>query len=108
LAGVFSVSGEDIVIEGTVTAEYNADLDSSFTGPIYGKTSIVGTIKGRQATLFKGRFFGHTVGLVSSGMVILEGRGPYAGMTLFLSFQHTDPATTDHELSGYLVDAHVD
>ena len=108
LAGAFSVSGKDITVEGTVTAEYNADLDPSFTGPIYGKTAIVGTVKGRQATLFKGRFFGHTAGLVSSGMVILEGRGPYAGMTLFLSFQHGDPNTTVHLLSGYLVDSHAD
>jgi hypothetical protein len=54
--------------------------------------------------LFEGRFFGRAVGGLSSGQIILHGRGHFAGVTIAVSFLETGANTEIFTLTGHLFD----
>ena len=75
--GKISSSGGGVSIEGKFSADFNAELDATFTGPLWAPVTITGTVNGSKTLLFEGNATGNTVGLVSAGVIKLEGRGPY-------------------------------
>ena len=66
--------------------------------------TITSTINGRNTIIFEGNASGNTVGLVSEGVINLEGRGPFQGDKLELAFTEIGPGNTDtYDLKGVLI-----
>ena len=104
LVGKISLTGRDLAIEGRISADFNAELDPTFSGPLWAPVTITGTIDGSKTILFEGNATGTTVGLVSTGVIKLEGRGPYEGAKLELEFTEIGPGNTDtYNLKGVLI-----
>jgi hypothetical protein len=101
-SGVFSFTGEGIALEATITATINGNLDETLSGPIYGSTILTDVIDGVETVIFEGAFAGQTVGLLSEGKVMLQGRGPYAGMSLHFDFVEVPPMDV-YTFEGYLL-----
>jgi hypothetical protein len=104
LVGRISLSGRGVSIEGKISADFNAELDATFSGPLWAPVVITGTINGSKTVLFDGNATGNTVGLVSVGVIKLDGRGPFEGARLVLEFTEIGPGNTDtYNLRGVLV-----
>jgi hypothetical protein len=104
LVGKLSLAGRDVSIEGKISADFNAELDSTFSGPVWAPVTITGTINGSKTLLFEGNATGTTVGLVSVGTIKLDGRGPYEGSKLEFEFTENGPGNTDtYTLKGALI-----
>src|SRR5262245_38986469 len=43
LVGKISVTGRGVSIEGKISADFNAELDPTFTGPVWAPVTITGT-----------------------------------------------------------------
>jgi hypothetical protein len=104
LVGKISLTGRSVSIEGKISADFNAELDSTFSGPVWAPVTITGTINGTKTLLFEGNATGTTVGLVSTGVIKLAGRGPYEGSKLEFEFTEIGPGNTDtYTLKGALI-----
>jgi len=104
LVGKISIAGRDVSIEGKISADFNAELDATFTGPVWAPVTITGTVNGSKTLLFEGNGTGNTVGLVSTGVIKLDGRGPYEGTRLEFAFTEIGPGNTDtYSLNGALI-----
>ena len=106
LAGNFSLLSEGLQLNATAWAILAADLDPAFNGPIYGPFSATAVIDGEEVLIFSGQFSGQSVGLLSSGELAAQGRGPMAGMALRLEFVETGANTETFTLTGYVFDPH--
>lgn len=104
LVGNFDLTGEGITIDATIKGILNADLDPTFSGPIYGPLVVTRKINGREIVIFEGRFFGRAAGGLSSGQILLQGRGHFAGVTIAVSFLETGANTETFVLTGHLFD----
>src|SRR5262245_12101639 len=104
LVGRISLTGRGVSIDGKISADFNAELDSTFSGPVWAPVTITATIGGNKTVLFEGNASGTTVGLVSAGVIKLDGRGPYKGARLQLEFTEIGPGNTDtYNLKGILI-----
>jgi hypothetical protein len=104
LVGKISLAGRGVSIEGKISADFNAELDSTFSGPLWAPVTITGTIDGSKTLLFEGNATGTTVELVSAGAIKLDGRGPYEGTRLEIEFTEIGPGNTDtYNLKGALI-----
>jgi len=104
LVGRITLVGRDVAIEGKISADFNAELDATFSGPVWAPVTITAAIDGRKAVIFEGNATGDTVGLVSAGVIKLDGRGPYEGAWLEFRFAEIGPGNTDtYSLEGFLV-----
>lgn len=104
LVGRLSLAGKDVSIEGKISADFNGELDATFSGPVWAPVTITGAVNGSKTLLFEGNATGTTVGLVSVGTIKLEGRGPFEGDRLELEFTEIGPGNTDiYEFKGSLI-----
>jgi hypothetical protein len=108
LAGNFEMHGDGISIQAVISGELNADLDPTFSGPIYGPVVVTQTVKGKEKIIFKGQFFGTVNSLLASGQLLLRGVGQYAGTTVATSFQETEANSELFLHTGHLLDRHAD
>jgi hypothetical protein len=86
LVGRITLSGGAASIHGKISADFNAELDGTFSGPVWASVTITATNNGSRTVIFEGPASGDTVGLVSNGTMKLEGRGPFQGQRLDLAF----------------------
>ena len=104
LVGKLSLAGRDVSIKGKISADFNGELDATFSGPVWAQVTITGTINGSKTLLFEGNATGTTVGLLSAGTIKLDGRGPFEGDRLELQFTEIGPGNTDtYDLKGTLI-----
>ena len=104
LVGRITLAGRDVSIDGKISADFNAELAITFSGPVWAPVTITGTINGSNTLLFEGNATGTTVALVSVGTIKLEGRGPFEGDRLELQFTEIGPGNTDtYTLKGTLI-----
>jgi hypothetical protein len=104
LVGKITLAGRDVSIEGKISADFNAELDATFSGPVWASVTITGTVNGSRTLLFEGNATGTTVGLVSVAKIKLEGRGPFEGDRLELQLTEIGPGNTDtYDLKGTLI-----
>jgi hypothetical protein len=101
-SGVFSFTGEGVTLNATITANINGNLDETLSGPIYGSTILTAVIDGVETVIFAGTFAGQSVGLLTEGKVMLQGRGPYAGLSLHFYFTEVPPMDV-YTFEGYLL-----
>jgi len=101
-SGVFSFTGGGVALNATITASINGNLDETLSGPIYGSTTLTAVIDGVETVIFEGPFAGQSVGLLTEGNVMLQGRGPYAGMSLHFNFVEVPPMDV-YTFEGYLL-----
>ena len=106
LVGRITLTGRGVSIDGKISADFNAELDTTYSGPVWAPVTITATIDGKKVILFEGNAFGDTVALVSVGVIKLEGRGPYQGARLQFDFTEIGPGNTDtYDLKGFLIPA---
>jgi hypothetical protein len=74
LVGQITLAGRNVSIVGKISADFNAELDATFSGPLWAQVTITGTINGSKTLLFEGNATGNTVGLVSVATIKLEGQ----------------------------------
>ena len=104
LVGNINLTGRGVTINGKLTADFNAELDSTFSGPLWGEVTITATIDGVKNLIFEGRFTADSVALASIGKIKLQGRGPYEGATMELRFEEIGPGNSDtYNCKGYLL-----
>lgn len=104
LVGKITLAGRGVSIEGKLSADFNAELDATFTGPLWAPVTMTATVNGSKTVIFEGNASGTTVGLVSVGVIKLDGRGPYEGAKLEFKFTEIGPGNTDtYSLEGTLV-----
>jgi hypothetical protein len=104
LVGQIALGGGDFALQGKISADLNGELDSTFSGPLWASITITTTIEGVKTIVFEGTGSGPTVGLVSTGVIKLEGRGPFEGATLEFEFTEIGPGNTDtYNLKGVLI-----
>jgi hypothetical protein len=104
LVGRISLAGRNASIEGKISADFNAELDANFSGPVWAPVTLTATINGSKTLIFEGNATGDTVGLVSTGIIKLAGRGPYEGAKLEFQFTEIGPGNTDtYNLKGTLI-----
>ncbi len=104
LVGRLSFAGLGVSIDGRINADFNSELDSTFSGPFWAPVTITATINGRNTVIFEGNASGDTVGLVSAGVMKLEGRGSFEGDKLELGFTEIGPGNSDtYNLKGVLI-----
>jgi len=104
LVGRLTLTGLGVSIDGKISADFNGDLDATFSGPLWAPVTITSTINGRNTIIFEGNASGNTVGLVSDGLIKLEGRGPFQGDKLEFEFTEIGPGNTDTcDLKGVLI-----
>jgi len=104
LVGKITLTGRSVSIEGKISADFNGELDATFTGPVWAPVTITGTVDGKKVVLFEGNATGDTVGLVSIGDMKLNGRGPYKGSTLEIQFIEIGPGNSDiYSFQGALI-----
>jgi hypothetical protein len=104
LVGRITLAGRDASIAGKISADFNAELDATFSGPVWGPVTITATVNGSRSVIFEGNASGTTVGLVSVGVMKLDGRGPYEGAKLEINFTEIGPGNTDtYSLEGTLI-----
>jgi len=103
LVGKIRLAGRGVSIDGKISADFNAELDSTFSGPLWAPVIITANINGSKTLLFEGNATGTTAGLVSVGAIKLDGRGPFEGARLELGFTEIGPGNTDtYDLKGVL------
>ena len=73
LVGRITLAGRGVSIQGKISADFNAELDATFTGPVWAPVTITGTVNGSKVILFEGNASGNTVGLVSTATIKLSG-----------------------------------
>ena len=95
LVGALRLTGNRVLIDSKISADFNSELDSTFSGPLWGEVTMTAVIGGVNTLIFKGQAEGNTVALVSVGKMKLIGRGPYEGATLNLTFDEIGPGNTD-------------
>jgi hypothetical protein len=106
LVGRITLTGRGVSIEGKISADFNAELDATFSGPVWAPVTLTATIDGTKTLIFEGNATGTTVGLVSVGVIKLAGRGPYEGARLEIKFTEIGPGNTDtYSLEGTLIPA---
>lgn len=106
LVGRITLTGHDVSFQGKISADFNAELDATFSGPVWAPVTITATVNGSKALIFEGNATGNTVGLVSVGVIKLDGRGPYEGARLEFKFTEIGPGNTDtYSLEGTLIPA---
>ncbi|HEX5222609.1 MAG TPA: hypothetical protein VFZ59_23845 [Verrucomicrobiae bacterium] len=106
LVGKITLTGRSVSIEGKISADFNGELDATFTGPVWAAVTITGTVDGKKVLLFEGNATGDTVALVSTGKITLNGRGPYEGSKLEMEFTENGPGNTDtYSFTGALIPA---
>jgi hypothetical protein len=104
LVGRITLAGRAISIQGKISADFNADLDGTYTGPLWSPVTITANDGGSKTVIFEGSALGNTVGLVSTATIKLNGRGPYAGARLELELTEIGPGNTDtYTLKGSLI-----
>ena len=104
LVGRITLSGRAVTIQGKISADFNGDLDGTFSGPLWAPVTITATVNGSKTVIFEGNALGATVGLVSTGTIKLNGRGPYEGARLEIQFKENGPGNTDtYTLNGTLI-----
>lgn len=104
LVGKITLAGRDVLIEGKISADFNGDLDATYSGPLWASVTITGAINGTKTLLFEGNATGTTVGLLSVATIKLEGRGPFEGDRLELQLTEIGPSNTDtYDLKGTLI-----
>jgi len=104
LVGRITLTGRSVSIEGKISADFNGELDATFSGPVWAPVTITGTVDGKKVLLYEGNATGDTVGLVSTGTVKLNGHGPYEGTKLEMEFTETGPGNTDiYSFTGALI-----
>src|SRR5262249_5636592 len=104
LVGRIALAGRAVAIQGKISADFNGDLDETYSGPLWAPVTITATVNGSKAVIFEGNALGTTVGLVSRGIINLSGRGPYEGARLEIKFTENGPANTDtYTLKGNLI-----
>lgn len=103
LVGRISLTGRHFALEGRISATLNGELDSTFSGPLWASITLTTTIDGVKTIIFEGNGSGPTVGLISTGVIKLEGRGPYQGSILDLEFAEIGDNTDTYTLKGLLV-----
>ena len=52
LVGNISLTGRSVSIEGKISADFNAELDPTFSGPVWAPVTITGRINGTKTLLF--------------------------------------------------------
>jgi len=95
LVGNLNLSGDGVTLNGKLTVDLNGELDSTFSGPLWGEVTITAKVDGVKTLIFEGRATADTVGLVSIGKMKLCGLGAYEGATLDLTFEEIGPGNTD-------------
>lgn len=95
LVGALRLIGNRVVIDSKISADFNSELDATFSGPLWGEVTMTAVIGGINTLIFEGRATGTTAALVSVGKIKLIGRGPYEGATLDLTFEEIGPGNTD-------------
>ena len=104
LVGRITLAGRDVAIEGKISADFNADLDGTFSGPVWAPVTLTAAVNGTKTVIFEGSATGTTVALVSVGVIKLAGRGPYEGSRLEFKFTEIGPGNTDtYSLEGTLI-----
>lgn len=101
LVGRISLTGGDVSIQGRISADFNAELDGTFSGPVWASVTITATNNGTRTIIFEGPASGNTVGLVSNGTMKLEGRGPFEGQRMELAF--SEYALDQYNLTAVLI-----
>lgn len=95
LVGNLNLSGDGVTLNGKLTVDLNGELDSTFSGPLWGEVTITAKVDGVKTLIFEGRATADTVGLVSIGKMKLCGLGAYEGATLDLTFEEIGPGNSD-------------
>jgi hypothetical protein len=104
LVGRITLTGRASSIQGKISADFNADLDGTYTRPLRAPVTITANVGGTKTVIFEGNALGNTVGLVSRATIKLSGRGPYAGARLELELTEIGPGNTDtYTLKGTLI-----
>jgi len=104
LVGRITLTGRATSIQGKISADFNGDLDGTYSGPLWAPVTITATVNGSKTVIFDGNALGSTVGLVSTATIKLSGRGPYAGTRLELELKEIGPGNTDtYTLKGTLI-----
>ena len=104
LVGKITLTGRGVLFDGTISADFNGELDATFTGPVWAPVTVTGTVDGKKVLLFEGNATGDTVALVSTGTIKLNGRGPYEGFKLEIQFTELGPGNTDtYSFQGALI-----
>lgn len=96
LVGALKLTGNGVIIDSKISADFNAELDPTFSGPLWGEVTMTAKVGGINTLIFEGRANGDLVGLVGAGKIKLIGRGPYLGATLDLTFVEIGPGNTDN------------
>ncbi len=95
LVGDLNLSGDGVTLNGKLSVDLNGELDSTFSGPLWGEMTMTARIDGVKTLIFQGQATADSVGLVTIGKVKLNGMGPYEGATLDLTFEEIGPGNTD-------------
>src|SRR5262249_16059306 len=104
LVGRIALAGRAFSIQGKISADFNGDLDQSYSGPVWAPVTITTTVNGSNTVIFEGNRLGTTLGLVTTGIIKLSGRGPYEGARLEFQFTENGPGNTDtYTLKGTLI-----
>jgi hypothetical protein len=104
LVGKITLAGRGVSIEGKISADFNGDLDATFSGPVWAPVTITAVVNGSNTVIFEGNASGTTVGLVSTGVIKLEGRGSFEGNKLEFEFVEKPPGNSDtYKLNGTVV-----
>ena len=61
LVGRLTLAGLGVSIEGRINADFNSELNPTFSGPFWAPVTMTATIDGRNTTIFEGNASGHTV-----------------------------------------------
>ena len=104
LVGDLSLTGDGVTLNGKLTVDLNGELDSTFSGPLWGEMTMTTKVDGVKTLIFAGHATADTVGLVSIGKMKLHGLGPYEGAALDLTFEEIGPGNTDtYNFKGVLI-----
>jgi len=103
LVGRITLAGVGVSIDGKISADFNGDLDGTYSGPVWAPVTLTAIVNGRNVVIFEGNATGTTVALVSKATIKLNGRGPYEGARLVLELTEIGPGNTDtYTLKGTL------
>jgi hypothetical protein len=100
----FSLQGDGVGIQGTLTSEMKGRTDQDFNGV------LSGTFVARDwddQVVWKGRLHGSLVGLMVTAVVTARGQGPFDGMLLQLVMVENyppDPERDEFDLTGWVLD----
>ena len=101
-AGPFSFSGEGIEIDAIIRASINGNLDETLSGPVFGLATLTANVDGEETVIFAGPFVVDTIGLLSTGVGLLHGRGPFEGTVVHFEFEEIPPADA-YTFTGYFL-----